>query len=270
MGIALSKSSPEHGLFTCFKRLPAELRLEIWKQSLPPRNMMLNVQPHPEGVRRVIRSDDWHGGLPAHLFTCWEARHVALARCPWKYNKIDILYLAGRMNAYFGADGTWGPYAGRERILAIDDGCPFWYKTKKYERFRPHEGHPRVTRSISKLGGLFGGLDRIETRKGGCGQVLFVVGTLKCKEPEWLFANSDLVILALHDPRLKQALDSYPRIKRVDRTKKLVGRGIGSCFFLTGDEQAPTHSSLSLLSPASAVPYRSPRERMAFCVTVNF
>ncbi|RWA04800.1 hypothetical protein EKO27_g10304 [Xylaria grammica] len=147
MGIAPSKSSPEHGLFTCFKRLPAELRLEIWEQSLPPRNMMLNVQPHPEGVRRVIRSDDWHGGLPAHLFTCWEARHVALARCPWKYNKIDILYLAGRMNAYFRADGTWGPYAGRERILAVDDGCPFWYKTKKYERFRPHEGHPRVTRS---------------------------------------------------------------------------------------------------------------------------
>ena len=80
--------------FTCFSRLPSEIRLMIWEASLPTRSLMLyNSRAMGRHYNMQGKSEDWQDSEPAHLWTCYEARNVALKLRPWEYREIELLYL---------------------------------------------------------------------------------------------------------------------------------------------------------------------------------
>ncbi|KAI0532455.1 hypothetical protein GGR58DRAFT_507426 [Xylaria digitata] len=215
MGLTHSKPQPERQ-FTCFGRLPTELRLMIWKYSLPIRNEMIYPYPRIRYFLRVLRikSEDWHDCRPAHLSTCWEAREVALKYRTWEYTNINMVYLAGDLEAWAGdwtgsqaGLGFWRVYMGRVRTLAVDGMGPYYTGTEGRKLFQHRKSSPDMALSVVMLSRIFGPGGFMGAREAGLEKILLVIGTLKCKGLEWLFAESDLVVLRLLDPRVKRALD---------------------------------------------------------------
>ncbi|KAI1358898.1 hypothetical protein F5Y08DRAFT_350188 [Xylaria arbuscula] len=193
--------------FTCFGRLPTELRLMIWEESLPIWNVMIycGIWYKP----KTTLSEGW----PAHLLTCREAREVALKRRPWECPQINIFWLhVDRYDPRAMYTTMAQNFGARVGTFIFSDG-------------RKRHGKCLITdlrrvivleSTLIALRGFFGRIiyesrvpysSQVQANILKSEKVLFVMATVKCKGLDWLFESSNLIVLSFNDSRLKRVLE---------------------------------------------------------------